>query len=198
MADQTVVYISGVSKGIGKSLLGHYLSLPNHIVIGSIRDKTAPYVAELTALPTAPGSRLALVRVESTSPTDAVEAVKEAVSTLGIDKIDIVIANAGGARYTEEALVPLHEMTIEWTKEVFDLNTLGPVLLFQATRALLQKSKKPVWVTVSSAAGSIEAIEGYGTHRIPAYGMAKAAVNWATVAMHSGNEWLIALAVHPG
>jgi norsolorinic acid ketoreductase len=76
------------------------------------------------------------VKVDSTSETDAVEAIK----SLGdkITKIDIVIANA--AIFKLSAFKPVAEMQISDLMEHFAVNTAGPVRLFQAT---LHFSKKP-------------------------------------------------------
>jgi norsolorinic acid ketoreductase len=65
----------------------------------------------------------------------------------------------------------------------FDVNVLGPHRLFKATYELLGKAKKPVWATISSAAGSVSLLEGYGVSPLLAYGSSKAAVNWLTVSV---------------
>ncbi|KAK9428008.1 NAD(P)-binding protein [Lipomyces doorenjongii] len=195
MADSTVVLITGVSRGIGKTLLETYLLRPYHIVIGSVRDKTAPNAQELETLPAAEGSRLLLIKIESTSFTDPAVAIKD-LEAAGIDHIDVVIANAGGAG--EMAFIPMDLVGVDTVTDVFNVNTLGPLVLYQAVRALLQKSKVPKWVSVTSAAGSIGNLESFQAHVVPAYGLAKASLNWVTVAAHSANKWLIAFAVHPG
>jgi hypothetical protein len=40
-----------------------------------------------------------------------------------------------------------------------------------------------VWATISSAAGSVSLLEGYGVSPLLAYGSSKAAVNWFTVSV---------------
>lgn len=180
MADSTVVLITGVTRGIGKALLKSYLSRPNYVVIGSVRDKTSPAAQDLKTLPTAAGTRLLLVKIENTSATDPFEGVKE-IEAAGIDHLDTVIANAGGGG-SKPMLEPVESVTVEGLEESFGINTLGPVLLFQAVRPLLQKSEKsPRFVPVSSAAGSIGLIEAAGSHVVAAYGIAKAGLNWFTV-----------------
>ncbi|KAK9490669.1 hypothetical protein V1508DRAFT_399643 [Lipomyces doorenjongii] len=96
------------------------------------------------------------------------------------------------------AFIPMDLVGVDTVTDVFNVNTLGPVVLYQAVRALLQKSKVPKWVSVTSAAGSIGNLESFQAHVVPAFGLAKASLNWVTVAAHSANKWLIAFAVHPG
>ena len=184
-----------MDKGIGKCLLQIYLGRPNHTVIGSVRDKTSQLAQELETLPTASGTRLILMKIESTAPGDPAEAVKD-MEAAGIDHIDVVIANAGGLR---EIVAPLDSVTAEDITETFQTNALGPLLLFQAVRPLLQKSQAaPKWISISSAIGSIGLMPTYHSHLAPAYGISKASLNWFTMAAHCGNPWLIALCINPG
>ncbi|KAK0732049.1 hypothetical protein B0H67DRAFT_631846 [Lasiosphaeris hirsuta] len=193
----TVVFITGAGRGIGKTLVQTYLLRPDHIVIGSVRDRASPNAQELQDLPTATGTRLLLVNIESSSPTDATNAVKD-LRAAGIGHVDVVIANAGGSG-SRGAAVPLQLVDPKAVAECFGINTLGPLLLFQAIRPLLQKSSKsPTWVAITSAVGSIGNMEAFGSHVAPAYGISKVGLNWVTQAAHSGNKWLIAFVVHPG
>ncbi|KZF25853.1 NAD(P)-binding protein [Xylona heveae TC161] len=205
MTASTIVLITGVSRGIGKTLAETYLLRPNHIVIGSVRDKTASNARSLAILPAAKGSRMHLIQIESTSSTDPANAVKE-LEAAGIDHIDVVIANAGGAG--DKGIIPLDVVDVNAVTDLFKVNTIGPLMLYQAVRPLLEKSRVPKWVSVTSAAGSIGNLEIFKAHVAPAYGIAKAGLNWVTVyprlnfsidrAAHSANKWLIAFAVHPG
>jgi norsolorinic acid ketoreductase len=182
-------------QGIGKTILQAYLGRPNHIVIGSVRDKTSARAQELQGLPVAAGTRLLLVKIESTAAGDPAEAVKE-IEAAGVDHLDVVIANAGGLR---EVIAPLESVTADDVTETFQVNAPGPLLLFQAVRPLLQKSTAtPKWISVSSALGSIGFMPNYHSHYAPAYGISKAALNWITMAAHCGNSWLVAFCVNPG
>lgn len=193
MADSTVVFISGVSKGIGRALAQIYLSRPNHIVIGSVRDSTTPEVAELKSSPTAGGTKLLLVHIESTSADDPKKALEE-IQAAGIDRIDTVIANAGGS----PPVVPLESVGTQDLITAYLTNAAGPLLLFQTLRPLLQKSKSPKWIVISSTGGSVGTIGKISSFITPAYGASKAALNWLTVAIHFSQEWLTVVAIHPG
>jgi NAD(P)-dependent dehydrogenase (short-subunit alcohol dehydrogenase family) len=178
MSEYTIILITGVSRGIGNALLQTYVLRPNHIVIGSVRDKSASITQELEKLPVATGSRLLLVQIENSSTTDSVDATKS-LAAMGIEHLDIVIANAGGSDGRQ--LTPLDIVSTEDVTALFKINTLGSLVLFQAVKPLLQKSKAPIWAAIGSGAASIGGMETFGTSFVPANGIAKAALNWVTM-----------------
>jgi NAD(P)-dependent dehydrogenase (short-subunit alcohol dehydrogenase family) len=193
MAEKSVVLITGVTQGIGKRLVEVHLSRPDTTVIGSIRNSSSPAVEELKAYKAADGSKLILVHIESTSPEDPKNAVAE-IEAAGVDHIDVVIANAGGSPPVEV----IDEVTTDNLVAAYLTNAVGPVLLFQAVKPLLQKSKNPKWATISSGGGSTQLIPVINSHVTPAYGAAKAALNWLSVAITSTNPWLTTVIIHPG
>ncbi|KAH8733225.1 hypothetical protein GQ44DRAFT_640357 [Phaeosphaeriaceae sp. PMI808] len=192
MAPQTVVLITGAGRGIGKALAATYLSLPDHIVIGTVRDPKAPKAEELKSLPTGSGSRLLLVGVENTSLSDPKKAV-EAIEAAGIDHIDVVIANSG----VSIGAAPLELADPKAFTESFNVNVLSGVVLFQAVNKLLTKSSAPKWISISSRGGSTSAPLPWYPYAA-AYCMSKAAQNWFTQTLHIANESLTAFALHPG
>lgn len=153
-----------------------YLSRPNYIVIGSVRDDTTPEVAELKKFQPAEGSKLLLVHIESTSADDPKKAA-EAVEAAGIDHVDLIIANAGGARFPINPIETISNEDVVWA---FQTNAAGPLVLFQAFRHLLQKSKAPRWASITSTGGSVGLVGPMKSYIVTAYGMAKAAQNWMT------------------
>ncbi|KAJ9602530.1 hypothetical protein H2200_013073 [Cladophialophora chaetospira] len=99
MASTTVVLITGASRGIGKGLLSTYLLRSNHTVIAGLRDPSSPSSQDLDTLPKGEDSRVILVKIDSSSETDARAAVETLKSEHGISKLDIVVANAGISNY---------------------------------------------------------------------------------------------------
>ncbi|KAI1415348.1 NAD(P)-binding protein [Hypoxylon sp. FL1857] len=192
----TVVFITGVSRGIGNGFAKAYLSRPHHIVIGSIRESAtlAPGVEELKAFLAADGSKLLLVTIESTSPTDPQQAL-QVVKSEGIEQLDIVIANAGGSPIPP---MPFDRVTAQEMTATYQVNAVGPLMLFQACRPLLQKASAPKWVSISTGGSSITLTGKIRSWDGPAYAAAKAALNWITRAIHFTNEWLVAVALNPG
>jgi norsolorinic acid ketoreductase len=63
----------------------------------------------------------------------------------------------------------------------YEVNVLGPLRLYKATRSLLEKAPRPMWTTISSTAGSVTKVEEYGIVSLLSYGASKAAANWLTV-----------------
>ncbi|OTA95888.1 hypothetical protein M434DRAFT_168630 [Hypoxylon sp. CO27-5] len=192
----TVIFISGVSRGIGNGFAKAYLSRPQHIVIGSIRETAASAsgVEELKAFAAAEGSRLLLVTIENTSPTDPQQAL-QVVKSEGIEHLDIVIANAGGSPIPTTSL---DRVTAEEMTTVYQVNAVGPLMLFQACRPLLQKAPTPKWVSISTGGSSITLTGQIKSWDGSSYAAAKVALNWLTRAIHFTNEWLVAVVLNPG
>lgn len=140
------------NSGIGKSLAAAYLSYPDHVVIGTVRDPKAPKADELKDLPVGSGSRLLLVGIENTNPEDPKKAV-ETIEAAGVDHIDIVIANSG----ISIGAAPLELADPKAFTESFNVNVLSGVMLYQAVSELLKKSSAPKWISVSSRGGSTSA-----------------------------------------
>ncbi|KAK8041517.1 hypothetical protein PG994_014524 [Apiospora phragmitis] len=180
---------------IGQEPARRYLLRPNHTVVGSIRcNKSSPEVADLSATQPAHGSQLHLVHIESTSASDPAQAV-EGIKALGIEHLDVVIANAGGGTFP---VMPLDKVDVDDMMTTFRINAVGSLLLYQVCKPLLQKAVSPKWISVTSGGGSISMIGAIRSYIGPAYGASKAALNWITSAIHFQNEWIIAIALHPG
>ena len=147
----TNILISGANRGIGKGLLELFLAKPNHVVIAANRDPSNPLSKALSDLPTGKGSKLIVVKVDATKQTDPFEAVEE-LKEQGVEHLDYVIANAGVAT----DLPTVRDLKIATLQAHIEPNVFGVVSLYQATRPLLLKSAKPIWVTIGSSAGWVE------------------------------------------
>lgn len=180
--------------GIGEGFVKKYLSRPNTTIIGTVRSPDGEEGQALTKLPAASGSKVILVKVESTSDTDA----KNAISTLSshnISHIDTVIANAGIFR--SDAFHKISEMKTSDLLKHVDVNAAGVVRLFQATLPLLRKADKPIFMAVSSVVASLGGME-HSPYTLGTYGASKAALNFLVRCIHFEQPELIAFAVHPG
>ena len=210
-AKRTIYLISGANKGknttrsqshtplnpclgIGRSLVTSYLSQRGNTVIATVRDPTGPSSRSLAEIPKASGSTLIVVKIESTSHQDAKKAVQTLDSKYQISTIDVVIANAA----TENQIYgPLSAVDPAQVEAHISVNTIGPLLLFQAVLPLLQRSPEPKFVLLGSPLGSIGGMEN---RPLPmgAYGVSKAAAHYLVRKIHFENEWLVAFAVDPG
>lgn len=96
----------------------------------------------------------------------------------GITHLDIVIANAGICPDP----TPLMQLDVADVSNAFAVNTVGPILLFQAVRGLLEKSGPGAkWVSMSTGAASLGALEAHKAHGVAAYGISKGGMNWFTL-----------------
>ncbi|ETS85991.1 hypothetical protein PFICI_04016 [Pestalotiopsis fici W106-1] len=154
----------------------------------------SPGVAELRSYPAAQGSRLIFITIESRSLTDAAKALK-VVADAGIDHLDLVIANAGG---TPVPTTPFESVSADEMIRDYQVNAVGPLMLFQACRPLLLKAASSKWISISTGGGSITLMGTIRSRDGAAYVAAKAALNWITRAIHFTNEDLTAVAINPG
>ncbi|KAF2489381.1 NAD(P)-binding protein [Lophium mytilinum] len=190
MSTNNVVLITGANRGIGHALTTEYLSRPHTTVIAAVRDPSKSNSKALVTLPKGTGSTLITIKIDSLAPTDA----KTAVSTLpsSISRIDLVIANAGVTVFN-----PVLDITVDEYLYHQSINVVGPLVLFQATWPLLQKSVSPKFIVISSSLGSVKVGPEWG---LPcgAYGASKASINYLTRRLHYEHEGLVALPVCPG
>ena len=134
-----------------------------------------------------------MVKIDSSSTTDAAAAIKLLQAEHSVASLDVVIANAGAT----DSFQPPATINIEETKALIDVNTIGPLVLFQAVLPLLQKSRNPKFVAVSSAVGSIGGME-LRPYPMFGYGASKAALNYIVRKIHFAHEDLVSFAADPG
>lgn len=193
-----VVLITGANRGIGRGLTSVFLRQPLTTVIAAVRDVTKESSQSLAQIPMADGSRLILVKMDLSAPSDAAKAIEAIQKDHGIDALDIVIANAGISHSGTSALKTPADVAMEH----FSINSLGPIVLLQATAPLLRNSKKnsPKFVAISSIIGTIsgtDLLRGL-PHTTSPYGSSKAALNWFVRRLHVEEEWLVSFVFHPG
>lgn len=178
MSSTTNVLITGVTRGLGKALVETYLQRPNHVVVGTVRDLDSSAAKALKSLPTASNSQLILFQLDNASITDAPAGISQ-LQTSGITHLDMVISNAATMGVQTSADIDI--VSPQDLSTCFEVNARGALILFQATKGLLEKGKDPRWVSMSSVSGSVGSIEKFGTNAFSAYGISKAALNWITV-----------------
>ena len=193
----TTYLITGANRGIGKGLTAALLQRPDTTVIAGVRDPVASATI-LDNLPTAAGSKVIIVKIDSQSETDPKEAVSQLSTQHNITSLDVVIANAGIAHSSTSVA----QTSTESLRDHLNTNTIGPVLLFQAFKPLLQSSKRgnPVFLATSTQFGSIggqDALASLPPIFSP-YGASKAALNWLVRRLHFEEPWLTAYVTHPG
>ncbi|WVQ76105.1 hypothetical protein IAR50_005745 [Cryptococcus sp. DSM 104548] len=182
-SDQKTILITGANRGIGQEIAKQYLSLGWRVVAG-VRDvSTMPKLSEKEG-------DLVVVKIDSKSTTDAKEAVAELKTKHNITHLNIVLANAGIAPIGSL----LSETSIDSLDDVLSVNTRGPLVLYQATRELLDE-EDGCFAVISSMLGSItpELWPRFGV-----YGTSKAAVNFLMRTIHAEEPKLKVFMIHPG
>ncbi|OCT54861.1 Norsolorinic acid ketoreductase [Cladophialophora carrionii] len=175
MSDKVVVLITGANR------------------VAGVRDPDSVSSQNIQMLPCGMDTQVIVVKLDSTSETDARAAVETLTSKYSLTKLDIVVANAGISKYFGAASVtPAQEMS-----DHFVVNTIAPLLLFQATAPLLKAAPAPRFVVVSSGAGSLSQVVKLPVENT-AYGASKAAVNFVSRRIHYENPYLTAFALNPG
>lgn len=189
--------ITGANRGIGKGLAAKFMLRPGVTVIATARDP-AKATDALNDLPKGDGSKLIVAKLDSEVDSDPATVVALLQKEHSITSIDVVIANAGISKDGNTVA----NTTPQNLRDHFNINTIGPMTLFQAVRPLLQASKtrNPIFVPISSLLGSIASQEAFVPHpkTMSPYGASKTALNWLVARIHFEEPWLTAFVVHPG
>ncbi|OAX79109.1 hypothetical protein ACJ72_06573 [Emergomyces africanus] len=133
--------------------------------------------------------------------TNTPEKIRELVltSTDNITHINTLICSAA----TLTPMVPTLSITAADLRKCFEINTIAPLMTFQALWPLLQAAEGPKkFIMLSSSVASIGAMEPFVGS---AYAMSKVSMNWATRSFHEqivgkngDGEGLVSVVVHPG
>ncbi|KAI9650697.1 hypothetical protein NHQ30_000719 [Ciborinia camelliae] len=192
MASNTTYLITGIGFGIASILLQR----ANSTVVVTVRNE-ATDTTSLKALPKADSSNLIITYLEiSTTSTLKIEnahkALAESLKDQKIEKIDVLIANAGtGTGFKSTVETPLASISMD-----FYSNALGPIALYHTLLPFLKASTNPKFVIIGSILGSFGAMTP-GAPTI-SYGMSKAALHYAAKKIHDEEEKIVVLTVHPG
>jgi NAD(P)-dependent dehydrogenase (short-subunit alcohol dehydrogenase family) len=178
-----VVLITGANKGLGFETARQLKDQGNTVYIGA-RDARRGEAA---------AAALGAMFVQLDVTDD--ESVSAALRTIDEREghLDVLVNNAGIS--TMEVNGPVAE-------RVFDTNVVGVIRVTQAALPLLEKSKNPVVVNVSSALGSFWAVTNPDRRQFHfpsiVYGASKAAVSMLTVQYAKSYPNIKFNAVEPG
>jgi len=181
-------FISGSNRGIGLELVKLTANRPGSVVFAGVRN---PSKASELAKIASQYPNVHLIKLDSTSATDAKQAAQTVERIAG--GLDIVIANAGIAENWDKVV----EVPPDSLLEHFKVNTIGPLILFQALYPLLLTRQTRKFVAISSLVGEItDMLKEPET----AYGTSKAALNFVTKRIHleHSGEGFIVFPIHPG
>ena len=179
--------------GLGKGFTEHYLAEDDTTVVAAVRNMASADTLALSELECGTGSKLIVVKIDSSSTNDAEAAASALEKDHGIKHIDLVIANAG----IFEHPAPVSEWDVSQVQRMIDVNVYAIVHLFQALQPLLKNSNNPKLAYVSSRLGSIQ-LSAKEALWPGAYGLSKAAGNYVVAKIAAENEWLSAFCMDPG
>jgi norsolorinic acid ketoreductase len=131
------ILITGANRGIGYGLLEAFVLRPNHTLIAAVRNPSAAKSQALLAILTGTGSQVLLVKIDSSSQTDAATAVKQLQSEHNITHLDLVIANSGICDHYGT----IATLSVDTLNEHILVNATEPLVLFQTVLPLLKKRK---------------------------------------------------------
>lgn len=188
MSKSTTYFITGANRGIGFAITEKLSSDPSNKLIVTVRDESKAH--ELAKLAEATGN----INVITLDVGDrkSIDKIDEQVRNI-TDKIDIFISNAG----ISSAYYKMIDAPIDiWQKHI-DINTLGPIFVFQKLHKYLAKSEIKKVIFVSSIAASVGAGFDLNTS---AYGVSKAGLNFAvyTLSHELRAEGFTIFPIHPG
>ncbi|KAJ6492745.1 NAD(P)-binding protein [Mycena vitilis] len=187
MSSKIVYLISGANRGIGYGLAATLAARENTVVFAGARDPAAQSLKDLAAK----YPNVHAVKLTSGDKVDNESAIAEIKKTAG--QLDVIIANAGIANYYGPlATTPPSQFRDHW-----EVNTLGPVVLFQAAHTLLLASPTgaPIFALISTLGASMGS---YHHLSASAYGSSKAAANFLIKVLTTEHPTLISLAISPG
>jgi len=120
-----VYLVSGANRGIGLALVTQLAVREGTVVFAGARNLNQ--AQELQALAAKYPGKIHLVKLTSADQCDNAEAIVEIKETAG--RVDVVIASAeiSGSFY------PTVEVPLDGMWEHFEVNVLGPLVLFQAS-----------------------------------------------------------------
>lgn len=169
-------------------------------VVATVRDPSHSTARSLHDIPTADGSKLVILPLDDKVEAIGYSSLQSRLAEQGVYRLDVVVANAGassafgGTLGTEAGAA----------QDCFEVNSVGPLKLFQACWPLLDKSDSAdpagkKFVLVTSSVGSIEGLEAESFPAV-AYGMSKAAANWLArnISVEFRDKGLKVGIIHPG
>lgn len=187
-----IVMVTGAGKkvGLGFNLVLRYLEAGN-TVVATIR-KDSP---ELLLLKEEYGDKLIILMMDI-SDTKSVENAAIELSKK-VDHIDLLINNA--VAVSPDCDKEFFDANLDYIARTVDVAAVGPMRVIKAFYGLLSKSQMTALImNISSEAGSIS--KCYRTNMID-YGMAKAALNMATMNLvntFKDDKKINIFCVHPG
>ncbi|KAM3414325.1 hypothetical protein BST61_g10972 [Cercospora zeina] len=184
------VLITGGNRGLGRGLVEAYLNKPDTHVFATVRNPSDSTSEPLASLPKGENSSLTVLKLEAGNAEDYPALAKSLTQDHNINELHLVIANAGIANVVN----PVVQASVSDFLSHFQINAMGPLLLFQSLRPFLHQGAK--FVPISSKGASFAFLEEFNVPNVE-YGTSKAALNFITQKIHYENEDLVIFPMDP-
>jgi NAD(P)-dependent dehydrogenase (short-subunit alcohol dehydrogenase family) len=181
---------AGKAVGLGFNLVLRYLEAGDNVV-ATIRKPCA----ELDELKTQYGDKLTILTMDISSSESVNKSASELSSAM--DHLDLIINNA--VSVSPDCDKEFFDADLDYIARTVDITSVGAMRVIKAFYPLLIKSEGTALImNISSEAGSIQ--KCYRTNMID-YGMAKAALNMATMNLYNtfkDERKVNIFCIHPG
>jgi len=180
--------ITGANRGLGFGLVQALSTRPDTVIFASARDPSS--ATELNKLAKSSTAKVHVVKLLAGSEADAKAVAKQAAEVGGLDYI---ILNAGISQH----YAPAATTDIDQVRDHFEVNLVGPLVIFQATLPEVLKKQTRKLLFISTGVASLtKAVPMLST----AYGASKAALNYLVTKIHQehSKDGLIAISLSPG
>ena len=190
------ILITGANRGIGLELAREYLAQGEMIFATCRHPQSATHLQRLAH------QHPDQVKILALDVTDRA-AIEAAIAQIGaqVDGLDVLYNNAGiypdGVFPQASHSSTFGSLDAEAMLEVFQVNTVSPVIVTQAAAELLRKGQQARVINLSSDAGSLTMHADGGNYSYPA---SKAALNMMTrcLAGDFRKDGVIVISLHPG
>ena len=160
--------VSGANRGIGLGMVQKFAAKHSDAIIyAGARDPSKATALQELAKGNPNVKPVKLISTDLETNKSVADQIKQEQGG-----VDVVIANAGIAKF--ETFTKTADISLETMREHFEVNTLGPLVLFQQVNPILRGERK--FVTISTILASLATDFGMPMTDVP-YGVSKTAVN---------------------
>jgi len=181
------VLVTGANKGIGREVARQLAAKGFHVFVGARNAKAGRKAAEEIAKQ---GGKATFLEIDVSDNDSVTSAAREFAETA--DRLDVLVNNAGIIVDGDDAVL---EFSDDLVRKTVETNSLGPLRVTRAFAPLLQKSKAPRVINVSSSGGQLT---GGADRWAPAYCISKTALNGVTVQLAAALPKFAVNCVCPG